>query len=227
MRAATILLPLALLLIHASQAAPYGYSRIFIERTWDVESAAPYEFTGALAVNDTNQRVLSVTTVPAMEVYVDENGTIMLHRLGNGSELLKASALIDVDYDHAVGSDPGVPMAALNSTALTAADGNISVTARELSSPGSAALNSTTMAKSLPVFFLIAWIISVTMRHRFSRLSPPYSSSRLFHAFDRKVLSRWVQPALSSTPSKPAFLALSQASPNLVMMSLTSGIVSS
>jgi len=128
-------IPLALILLllaPAIHSAPYGYSRISVERVWNVTSDAPFDFTGALAVNDSNQRVVSVSTDPEMEVASDENGSLILHYSGNGSVVLRASAIVDVDYGHAVPSDPALPGRPLNSTNLTAADSDISIEARDL-----------------------------------------------------------------------------------------------
>ncbi len=139
MKAGFILMVL-LMASEALHSAPYGYSRILIEREWEISTTAPYEFSGALAVNDTNQRVVSVSTEPGMEISSDENGTITLRYRGNGSGTLRASALVDVDYDHAVQSDPALPGKPLDSTPLTAADADISLAADGLAHPDSALL---------------------------------------------------------------------------------------
>ncbi len=129
---------LVLLLLSLSYANSYGYSRITLHRTWDITSDSPFDFTGALAVNDSNQRVVSVVTEPAMESFMDENGTIMLHYKGNGSMSLKADAVVDIDYDPQISSDPAVPGKPLNSTELTLADSLIAEAAENLSQEDSA-----------------------------------------------------------------------------------------
>lgn len=113
---------IALLLISLSLASSFGYSRLTIERTWIVTSAGPYDFTGTLVANDSNQRVVSVTTVPEMEQSTDANGTIILHYAGNGSGTLKAAAIVDVDYDPHIKSDYPIGGGPLPSTELTLAD---------------------------------------------------------------------------------------------------------
>ncbi len=130
---------LALLIIIAfSSASSFGYSRITLHRTWEVTSDGPFDFTGALAVNDSSQRVLAITTEPEMERYVDDNGTIMLHYQGNGSITMKADAVVDINYDPEITSDPAVPGKPLDSTELTRADEAIASKAGELSSDESA-----------------------------------------------------------------------------------------
>lgn len=127
-----------LALITASYASSFGFSRITLHRTWEITSDAPFDFTGALAVNDSNQRVVSVATEPEMERFVDDNGTIMLHYAGNGTITLKADATIDIDYDPQLSSDPSVPGTPLAATNLTAADESITHQAEELSHEESA-----------------------------------------------------------------------------------------
>ena len=131
MRLPAIIFLLALAAI--AHPAEYGFSRITLERTWDVTSGAPFNFSGALVSNDSNQRVVSVVTVPEMDVSMDEDGTVMLYYEGNGSALLRAVAIVDVDFDHAIASDPPLPGAPLGYTNLTEADQEISLNARELS----------------------------------------------------------------------------------------------
>ncbi len=128
---------LLLLLVSLSLASSYGYSRLYIERTWNITSNAPFEFTGSLAVNDSNQRVVSVTTEPEMNLTVDGNGTVGLFYAGNGSIVLKATALVDVDYSPEIGSDSPVPGTPLASTPLTEADGDIALEASMLADEGS------------------------------------------------------------------------------------------
>jgi transglutaminase-like putative cysteine protease len=134
MRLALVLLAL----LSASYASSFGFSRITLHRTWEITSDAPFEFTGALAVNDSNQRVVSVTTEPEMERFVDDNGTIMLRYIGNGTITLKADATVDIDYDPQLSGDPSVPGQPLESTDLTQADEDIMHQARELSHDESA-----------------------------------------------------------------------------------------
>lgn len=135
-----LVLPLLALLVTTaiSHSSDFGYSRITLHRVWEITSDAPFDFTGALAVNDSNQRVVSVTTVPEMARSMDENGTIMLSYRGNGSIRLKADAVVDINYDPIMSSDPEVPGGMLNSTELTEPDESIKAKAQELSSDDSA-----------------------------------------------------------------------------------------
>ncbi|MEW6035747.1 MAG: transglutaminase-like domain-containing protein [Candidatus Micrarchaeota archaeon] len=131
---------LLLLLLPFAHPASFGYSRLIVERSWDVESGAPYEFSGALVVNDSNQRVVSITTEPQMDVFTDENGTVRLGYNGNGSASLRAIAIVDVDYDTQISSDPALPRKGIPGTNLTAADEDISFQARRLAREESALL---------------------------------------------------------------------------------------
>ncbi|MCI0503923.1 transglutaminase-like domain-containing protein [Candidatus Micrarchaeota archaeon] len=131
---------LLLLSAASASASGFGYSRVTLHRTWEITSGAPFDFTGALAVNDSSQRVVSVTTTPGMERSVDENGTIVLHYSGNGTITLEANAIVDINYDPRIPSDPAVPGNPLQGTGLTEADAGISHQARELSHPDSALL---------------------------------------------------------------------------------------
>jgi hypothetical protein len=131
---------LILLLLPLAHPASFGYSRLVVERSWDVESGAPFEFSGALVVNDSNQRVVSITTEPQMDVFTDENGTVRLKYKGSGSKSLKATAIVDVDYDTTISSDPALPGKSLPGTNLTAADEEISLQARRLAREESALL---------------------------------------------------------------------------------------
>ena len=64
--------------------ASYGYSRIQMEREWTVDGAngVPIYFQGAVSVNNSYQRIVSVSTVPPMRqelrdgvMWVEYNGT--------------------------------------------------------------------------------------------------------------------------------------------------------
>ena len=111
-----------ILLLISLSFPSFGYSRITIERTWTIESdGSPYEFTGAVAVNNSNQRVVSVATSPGMDYYQDENGTIWVHREASGEEasVLRATAIVDIEYDTNITYDPPLPLKERKTTELT------------------------------------------------------------------------------------------------------------
>lgn len=129
MRAPAILL----LLLSLSFAANFGYSRITIERTWDITTNSSFEFSGALVANDTNQKVLWLITEPeGLVSYADGNGTILLSYNGSNNTVLKARAIVDVDYDTSLTSDPWVPGGMQDYTELTEPDTSIALQAQKL-----------------------------------------------------------------------------------------------
>lgn len=113
---------ISLMLLSASFSS-FGYSRITIERFWTIESdGGPYEFTGAISINDSNQKVISVTVPAGADYYQDGNGTIWVHSESSGGEklsVIRASAIVDIDYDTNITWDPPVPGKELDTTELT------------------------------------------------------------------------------------------------------------
>ncbi len=133
MRPATIIL-FAILLLSFSYAATFGYSRLTIERTWTIEDPknGTFEFNGTLAVNNSNQQVVFVSTEPVMDQYMADDGTIRLHYRGKvegGMAVLKAKAIVNVDYNTDMLSDAPLPDRQLNYTPLTEPDTAISLQA--------------------------------------------------------------------------------------------------
>jgi transglutaminase-like putative cysteine protease len=133
MRAAAVLL--AMLAVSAAAANDFGYSRLTIERTWTIDSdGSPYDLTAAIGINNSDQRVISITTDPPMDVSIDQDGVIWLHRQSSNEthSVLTAKALVDVDYDTNITSDSPLPAGPLPATPLTEADGPISAEASSL-----------------------------------------------------------------------------------------------
>ncbi len=132
---------LLLLLLPACMAAnTYGYSRVTIERTWTVsDDGGPFDLRAAIAVNGSGQHVLSLETSPQMEVSTDPDGVIWLHYNGTGANgtVLRASAVVDIDYDTNITSDIPPPGSALAPTPLTTYDHPIMVQAEALEVNGS------------------------------------------------------------------------------------------
>ncbi|MDD5171829.1 MAG: transglutaminase-like domain-containing protein [Candidatus ainarchaeum sp.] len=127
----------AILLLSISYAATFGYSRVTIERVWTIEDSqnGTFEFNGALVANNSNQRVVSLSTEPEMEYFDPGDGTIHLHYNGtvvNGTMILKARAIVNVDYNTNISADGPIPEVELNYTNLTEPDGAISLQAWSL-----------------------------------------------------------------------------------------------
>lgn len=92
----------------------FGYSRIMIERVWTIENAqgSPVNFTGALVVNNSNQELITVTTDPSLDYETNEAGIVLVHYDGvvpADPFIIKATALVDVDYDTTIISDSELP----------------------------------------------------------------------------------------------------------------------
>jgi transglutaminase-like putative cysteine protease len=131
-----------ILLLSISYSTTFGYSRITIERIWTIEDPqnGTFEFNGALVANNSNQRVISFSTEPEMECYDPGDGTIRLHYNGtvvNGTVVLRAKAIVDVDYDTNISADNPLPNTELNHTYLTEPDADISLQAWSLAHEGS------------------------------------------------------------------------------------------
>ncbi|MFZ5501648.1 MAG: hypothetical protein ACOY58_07045, partial [Candidatus Micrarchaeota archaeon] len=80
-----------LLLLSSAWAVSFGRSVLEIERVWEITSDGPYNFTGALVVNDSYQRVVSISTEPETRIFSDGEN-IYVSRSGSGSGLLRAKA---------------------------------------------------------------------------------------------------------------------------------------
>jgi transglutaminase-like putative cysteine protease len=123
---------LLMLILPAAFAAGFGYSRVSIDRTWKITGTGPFEFTGALAVNNSNQKIISFGTSPDMDVFSDDNGTVWVRYSGEGSANLSASAIVAIDYDTNITADPPVPGMPLPATRLTEADKAMELQAQSL-----------------------------------------------------------------------------------------------
>lgn len=100
------------------------------------------DFDGALVMNDSNQHVVSITTIPPMEQVLQDGGEIHLHYRGemdNDTLILKGTALVDVSYDTDIASDPILPPARLadGSSNLTMPDDAIKAEAGRISQKNS------------------------------------------------------------------------------------------
>ncbi len=115
------LLPLLLLLaaMPLCSGLSYGPSVIRVERTWYMGGSSNYTFEGMIAVNDSNQRVVSIETDPPMRLVNDTAGGLRVHYEGNATTL-RAVATVDVDFETAIASDPQrARHPPLNTTGLT------------------------------------------------------------------------------------------------------------
>ncbi|MFH0737948.1 MAG: transglutaminase domain-containing protein [Candidatus Micrarchaeota archaeon] len=123
---------LLLFLLSASWAVSFGQSRLMIERAWEIEADGGYDFSGALAANDGNQRIASVAADPGMGIVYGEDGSIRVTYHGNGSAKLHASAIVDVSYDTNITTDARPSFIPIGSGGLASADYAISDQAREI-----------------------------------------------------------------------------------------------
>lgn len=131
------LIILLLFLLSISWAVSFGRSVLTIERAWEIQSEGPFEFTGALVVNDSNQRVVSITTDPGAEI-ISRDGNILIEYEGNGNIILHAEAVVEVDYETDIYTDSPLPEKGMIGEGLIAADEDIEAKARELATNSSA-----------------------------------------------------------------------------------------
>ena len=115
----------------------FGSSTLLLERSWTITGDPDdfIDFRGALAVNNSNQRVTSIQIEPVGDYFTDESGTIWVTYLGpmNDSEItISAKTTLDVDYDTEIFSDPHPPNKPLPSTPLTTASSAIRSQAQSL-----------------------------------------------------------------------------------------------
>jgi transglutaminase-like putative cysteine protease len=118
---------LLFLLLLSISFAEYGPSRITIERVWTITDAPGnfIDFQGALAVNNSNQKIVSVETDSQTDYVIDDHGTVWISYQGNmtGSELvLKGKAVVDIDYDTRIIEDSPIPDQSLQATNMTSAN---------------------------------------------------------------------------------------------------------
>jgi transglutaminase-like putative cysteine protease len=140
---------LVLLLVMLSASfSSFGYSRITLERVWTISTdGSPYDFTGALAVNNSNQKIISITISPQAEHYTDANNTVWVHAKGSGQQtvVIRAKAVIDVGYDTNITKDSPIPLKDVQTTNLTEFDQAISTQAVKLSKADSSLLSIANM----------------------------------------------------------------------------------
>jgi len=125
-------------LLFSLSFASFGQSEILMEKAWVIscyDSNCRIDFDGILVVNGSSQNVLLITTEPEMDLNIDENGEI--HVVYNGTldneEIeLKASALVEIDYNTNIMKDPVLSEKYINSTELTEWDEDIAEEAEEL-----------------------------------------------------------------------------------------------
>lgn len=127
-----------LLLFSVSSAENYfGPSTIEMEKTWIIqcpENDCEADFEGILTVNNSNQRVISITTEPEMNLTADEDGEIHAHYKGVVNERLelRATVTIEVDYDTEILDDSPLLREETTSTRLTEWNEDIGEKAGEL-----------------------------------------------------------------------------------------------
>ncbi len=131
-----------LILLVSTAFSAFGYSRLIIERSWLIHATDGdnLDFHGALVLNNTHQRVISVTASPGLEQEKNESGNIIMHYQGKmkgDAMLLNATATVDVDYDTSLTADPLLPGTNRSFTPLTAPDADMIAVAKELSQQNS------------------------------------------------------------------------------------------
>jgi transglutaminase-like putative cysteine protease len=115
--------------------AMFGQSTIEIERTWTItDGGGQVDFKGALAVNNSNQHIVSYTVTEGAETFYDEQGTLWVRYRGyaNHSLQITARAVVQTDFKTNLTSDPPVPEGKKPPSELTYYGGNISSQAESL-----------------------------------------------------------------------------------------------
>jgi transglutaminase-like putative cysteine protease len=115
----------------------FGSSTIEMERTWTIDCPVEscfVDFRGMLVVNNSNQRVISITTEPHMDIRRENSEIRVLYAetIDKGVTVLKASVLLEVDYDTALRGDFPLAPQEVNSTDLTEYNDAIARRARSL-----------------------------------------------------------------------------------------------
>lgn len=129
---------LLLLLSSILFAADFGASKLVLERVWTVSGPAneEFDFDSMLVVNNSHQKIISISTTPIMQIVQDENGSIRVKYNGtvdNGKVELKATAIVVVDYDHGILSDSVLPTSTKKPTTLTEYSTSMEQQAKDLS----------------------------------------------------------------------------------------------
>jgi hypothetical protein len=132
---------LLLILMASTAFSVFGYSRLTIERDWVIHanSGDDVDFLGALSLNDTSQRVLSIAVSPGLNTETNDSGIFVRYRgkMNGDTLLLNATATLDVNYDTSLASDPPLSGANRSFTPLTAPDANMTAQAGELAQQNS------------------------------------------------------------------------------------------
>ena len=113
-------------------------SQITIEREWTIpDSAGKFvDFHGALVVNNSHQKIVSIET--DQELIQDDSGTIWVTFKDNlTSEKIYAKTVVDVDYQTAILSDAPLPSTPVKTTDMTSYDEAMAAKAKNLSSNSS------------------------------------------------------------------------------------------
>ncbi len=142
-----------LLLFLSLSFAIFGQSKLTIERTWTInDGGGPIDFKGALAVNGSNQDIISFEISPGAETLTDESGTLWIRYRGpiNQSELVvTGKATVEVDFMPNITYDSKLPQGQVKPSELTGYDYAISSQALSLAESNS---SLTTIVK------LVNWV---------------------------------------------------------------------
>ncbi len=115
----------------------FGSSRIDIERTWMITCPAEscsIEFDGLLAVNNSNQKIISMETEPRMEILENDSEIHVIYAgdISEGTTILNANITVEVDYDTKIRKDRSLSGQETISTRLTEYNDDIAETAAVL-----------------------------------------------------------------------------------------------
>jgi len=108
-----------LLLAQFSHCTSYGRSLVKLERVWTIDGGGNYSFDGALVMNNSDQKVLEITTTPQMEVAEGPEGVFRVEYNGS-APVLRADAIVEVNFSTGIRSDAPLERLNLSSTNLTA-----------------------------------------------------------------------------------------------------------
>ncbi len=110
----SVLLVIAVLLslssiLPLSFALDFGQSQTMVQRTWVMHNNGDeMSFNGSLAVNNSNQHVISVEVSPEATYSVDKNGVLWVRYSGKvtGNVVVTGRALVETHYETNLISDP-------------------------------------------------------------------------------------------------------------------------
>ncbi|MBI5046174.1 transglutaminase domain-containing protein [Candidatus Micrarchaeota archaeon] len=120
-------------------ALNFGSSKVTIERVWTINSttSGSINFNGSLVINNSNQKIVSITTMPNMTTVSSSDGQLRLlyksTMMGAGSLVLRAIVVVESDYDTKIQGDSFPPSTgSLSTTNKTSFNSAIADQAKQL-----------------------------------------------------------------------------------------------